>query len=263
MGRRNGKWRGRTLLLLSLSAALLCNGCAAVEYVRAEVQAQSEYDDGLVLYGARQYGRAVPHFERALALKPDFDDAEAYLAWSYYYLGNYPEASRHFLQALVRQPNWEGLHDGLGWSRYRAGNYRQALDSFRNALDLDRNYRDAGVGYAFALFEMGRYAEAMPHLERLVREGEPGSKRSAPSDHEDVRSRFAWALFYLGDYTRAREQFIKGIAAKPEWAGLQNGLGWSCLRLGDKVQAQRAFERALELNPNIADAKAGLAQSQP
>lgn len=257
-------WVRRSLLLFSLAIVFLCNGCStAAEQLGVENQAQSDYDDGLSRYNAKEYASAAALFERTLASRPDHDDARAHLAWSRYYLGNYPEAARQFQQALARQPNWGGLHDGLGWSRYRMGSYSPALESFRQALALDRNLRDASVGYAYALFELGRYAEAMPHLERLVRDGEPSAKRSAASDLDETRSRYAWTLFYLGDFTRAREQFTRGIAARPEWAGLQNGLGWSNLRLGDKVQAQRAFKRALELNPNLADAKMGLAKLRP
>lgn len=83
------------------------------------------------------------------------------------------------------------------------------------------------------------------------------------SDVEDVRSRYAWTLFYLGDNVKARQQFTKGIAARPEWSGLYNGLGWTLLRLGENVQARRSFERAVQLNPDLADAKEGLAQLQP
>ncbi len=262
MRQHRSKWKARAILVISLSLVFFCNGCAAVEYVQTGAQAQSAYDEGVALYDAKDYARAIPLFEQALKLQPGHDNALASLAWSYYHLGNYPESTRLFLQALTRQPGWVGLHDGLGWSRYRAGNYKQALESFRQALAIDRGFRDAGVGYAFSLFELGRYAEAMPQLERLVREGEPSSWRSAPPDHEDVRSRYAWVLFYLGDYTRSKEQFIKGTKARPEWSGLFNGLGWSCLRLGDKAQARQAFARALELDPGLADAKAGLAQSQ-
>jgi Flp pilus assembly protein TadD len=87
--------------------------------------------------------------------------------------------------------------------------------------------------------------------------------KSPASDVEDVRTRYAWGLFYLGDYAKAREQFTKGIAARPEWSGLYNGLGWTYLRLGDKVQARRSFQRAVDLKPDLADAKEGLAQLQP
>jgi len=254
-------------LLLSLTLVFLITGCSAAAQVGTKLgdgfRAQQAYAEGLERYQAKNYTDAISHFERALSLQPDFDDAEGLLAWSYYRTGKYPEATRHFRQAITRQPKWEGLYDGLGWSRFQVGRYHLALEAFRQALALDRSYRDAGVGYAYTLFELGRYAEALPHLERLTHEGEANALRSAALDEENVRSRYAWTLFYLGDYAKAREQFTRGIAARPEWSGLYNGLGWTFLRLGDRVQARLAFQRAIELKPDLGDAKDGLAQLRP
>jgi tetratricopeptide (TPR) repeat protein len=101
--------------------------------------------------------------------------------------------------------------------------YYLALDAFRQALAIDPKYRDANIGYAYALFELGRYAEALPHLERMMREGEGGAFRSP----FPTLSVFAGTpgRFYLG-ITSAREaSFVKGVAARPDWAGLHNGLG--------------------------------------
>jgi tetratricopeptide (TPR) repeat protein len=195
-----------------------------------------------------------------LALVPDFDEAEVHLAWSYYYIGEYSQAARHFRQAIARRPNWEGLHNGLGWTRYRAKRYHLALEAFRQAVSLDPHYRDAAVGFAYSLFELGRYAEALPHLERITREGEGNMLQSPARDVEEVRSRFAWTLFYVEDYTRAREQFMKGIAAQPDWYGLHSGLGWTLLRLSDQGRARESFQRALQLKSDYADATEGLAQ---
>jgi len=222
-------------------------------------EAQRAYGRGLDRYHAKDYAGAIPYFQRALQLQPSLDDAEAYLAWSYYHSGNYARATFHFRQAIARQPKWEGLYDGLGWSRYRVGRYHLALDAFREALALDPRYRDAGVGYAYSLFELGRYAEALPHLERLTREGEGSMGQSPAADLDEVRSRLAWTLFYLGEYIKARDQFLKGIASRPDWYGLHNGLGWCYLRLGDRAKARASFQRALQLQPNYADAREGLA----
>lgn len=162
MKQRGGMRKGHTILLLSLWTAFFVNGCSAAAQFRAGVQAQAAYHEGLGLYQAKEYVQAIPHFRTTLALQPDHDEAEALLAWSYYYLGKYGDATRHFRQALVRKPNWEGLHNGLGWSRYRVSRYNLALESFRQTLALDPRYRDADVGYAYTLFELRRYAEALP-----------------------------------------------------------------------------------------------------
>ena len=251
-------------VLLCLQIGLLlagCNGSLAQvgTTLKQGYEAQRSYEAGLAKYRAADYTGAIPLLKSAVELDPQFDDAAADLAWSYYHSGDYTEATRYFRQTIVRQPKWEGLHDGLGWSRYRVKRYHLALESFREALALDPKYRDAAVGYAYSLFELGRYAEALPHLERLTREGEATAFRKALSDVEQVRGKFAWTLFYLGDYQRARVEFTKGIAARPDWPGLYNGLGWTYLRLGDQVRAKANLERALQLQPDFRDAREGLA----
>lgn len=264
-GQRRNRANLGAVLLLGL--AVLFGGCGGTmwsqvtEKFDAGYRAQQSYGDGLERYIAKDYAGAIPLFQRALALEPTFDDAEAYLAWSYYQTGEYAQATRHFRLTIERQPKWEGLYNGLGWSRYRVGRYHLAAEAFREALDLDPRYRDAAVGLAYSLFELGQYAEALPHLERLTKEGEGHALQTPAKDVEDVRSRLAWSLFYLGQYENARQQFLKGLAARPEWYGLHNGLGWTYFKLGDRVRARAEFRRALQLQPDFADAKEGLAQA--
>ncbi len=265
MTQLHGKWLRLVAVFLGLEFSLLVVGCDTAlaqpfTKLREGFQAQRAYDAGLKRYGEKDYVGAIPSFQRALALVPDFDDAEAHLAWSYYYTEEYSQAARHFRQAIARRPNWEGLYNGLGWTRYRVKRYHLALDAFQQAVSLDPRYRDAAVGLTYALFELGRYAEALPHLERLTREGEGNMLQSPARDLGEVRSRFAWTLFYVGDYARARVQFTRGIAARPNWYGLHNGLGWTLLRLGDREQARQSFQRALQLRSDYADATEGLAQ---
>lgn len=253
-------------MALCLGLGLLMWGCGSTmsqlsQQIQDGYQAQRTYQDGLDRYKASDYAGAVPSFQRALQLQPNFDDAEAYLAWSYYHVGEYTQATRHFRQVIARQPEWEGLYNGLGWSRYRVGRYNLAVEAFQKALELDPRYRDAAVGLAYSLFELGQYAEALPRLDRLMREGEGHSVQTPEKDVEDVRGHLAWSLFYLEEYERARHQFEKGLAARPDWYGLHNGLGWTCLQLGDKARARESFRRALQFKPDYADAKEGLAQA--
>lgn len=252
---------GFIIVALVLGAGLLLGGCAGtMAMVQESFQAQRAYDAGLSRYQAKDYAGAIAQFQRAVTLDPKFDDAEAQLAWSYYHTEQHLLATRHFRQALVRQPQWPGLYDGLGWSRYRLQRYHLALEAFQQAVALDPSYRDARVGVAYTLFTLERYAEAFPLLDRLTREAEGNGLRNASPDLEQVRSRYAWTLFYFGDYQKARDQFAKAVAARPDWAGLHNGRGWTFLRMGNRQKAGEHFEYALKLQPELADAKEGLAQ---
>ncbi len=253
---RPARWPA-VLLTLGI-AVLVLSGCAgAMSQLQNSYVAQRAYEAGLDQYRAEDYASAIQQFERALALEASHDDARAYLAWSYYHTGAYVAATRQCRLTLERTAEWPGPYDGLGWSRFRVEHYRLALEAFNRALALDPQYRDARVGRAYTLFALGRYQEARPELRALLREGR-GVGFLAGSDVEPIRARYAWTLFYLGDYPAALQEFSRGIAARPEWAGLHNGLGWSYLRLGDRVHARQSFQRALELRADLNDSQAGL-----
>ena len=135
------------------------------------------------------------------------------------------------------------------------------VEAFQEAVSLDPTYHDAAVGLAYALFELGRYREALPHLHRLTREGAYIYFPDPHSDVEELRSHYAWCLYYTGGYEKARDEFAKGIQARPKRAGLHDGLGWTYLKLGDRAKARESFQRALQLDPDYADARAGLAEA--
>jgi tetratricopeptide (TPR) repeat protein len=76
----------RSVILLLLIASLM--SCAGIQ----ARQAQSEFDDGLSLFNRGQYDDAIPHFEKATEIDPDFGKAYLYLARSYLNIGKWREA---------------------------------------------------------------------------------------------------------------------------------------------------------------------------
>jgi len=161
---------------------------------------------------------------------------------------------------VARQPRWEGAWNGLGWSSTCAGQYQVALQAFQEAVSLDPAYRDVGVGLAYALFELGRYREALPHLHRLTREGAYLYFPEPNSDVEEVRSRYAWCLYYTGGISRPATNLPRGFRPIPSGrASTVAGLDVS--EAGDRAKARESFQQALRLDPEYADARKGLAEA--
>jgi tetratricopeptide (TPR) repeat protein len=76
----------RSVMLLLLIASLV--SCAGIQ----AREAQSEFDAGLSLFNRGHYDDAIPHFEKATELDPDFAKAYLYLSRSYLNIGRWSEA---------------------------------------------------------------------------------------------------------------------------------------------------------------------------
>lgn len=66
-------------------------------------------------------------------------------------------------------------------------------------------------------------------------------------NNELARFSLGKAYFDAGEFTSAREQFEKAIAAKPDWMVVQILIGKCDLALGKKFEAKAAFETARQL----------------
>jgi tetratricopeptide (TPR) repeat protein len=93
----------KTLLTWFLAAlvSLAMVSCATI----ASYQARSEYDTGLSLFNRGQFDEAIPHFEKATEVDPDFAMAYLYLGRSFVSTGNYAKAINPLRTAYRLSPD--------------------------------------------------------------------------------------------------------------------------------------------------------------
>ena len=128
---------GRALLLESHSPD---NLALARREFEAELalnpgDAAAEYESGQILLVSQEPGEAVKHFERAVAMTPDFPEAMQALAKARLDAKQYPEAIV-LLENVVRlQPTNESAHYSLMLAYRNAG---RAADAAREQAELDK-----------------------------------------------------------------------------------------------------------------------------
>jgi tetratricopeptide (TPR) repeat protein len=66
-------------------------------------------------------------------------------------------------------------------------------------------------------------------------------------ENELARFSLGKAWFNLGEFAKAKEQFVVALAKKPDWMVVQILIGKCDLSRGDKASAKSAFERARHL----------------
>jgi len=100
-----------------------------------------------------EYKLALPHFNKALALKPRFPEARNNLGTLYLLLKDWDRAIECF-QKTVSDVLYKTPHIGynnLGLAYYNKGAYQKAIDRYRHAIKLfpsySRCYRNMGIAY--------------------------------------------------------------------------------------------------------------------
>jgi predicted O-linked N-acetylglucosamine transferase (SPINDLY family) len=136
---------------------------ALLEPARGDMQTVPEWFNllGQVEQQLDHLPQAIEHFQKALALRPDFLFALNNLGCAYSRVGRHPEVIRTLEQAQRLDPGSPAILTNLGRACLQAGQLARAGDCFRAALALDPNRTDATLGWARALEDAGQADQAL------------------------------------------------------------------------------------------------------
>jgi len=169
----------------------------------------TQYDIGLVYFYRERYDQAIPHFEKAIQLKPDFAPAINGLGNSYSAKGDWDKAIEAY-QKIIEDVFYGTPHfalSNMALAYYQKGDYVRAEKNFLEALKLSPDFVNALAGLATTYMAQGRYEEAAQKLERAVRK-EP----KLPQLHLELGKAYRG----LGDPARARDEFQKAAQLAPD-----------------------------------------------
>jgi tetratricopeptide (TPR) repeat protein len=131
--------------------------------------AQKLFDEARRNYEAARIADAVALYQRALFLRPDFEQAHNNLGIALAAQGRTGEAITHYERAIAINPRLPGAHINLGVVLAAEGDPHQALEHYRRALELDPNHAEAHNNLGNLLKHMGRFDDAVAHYQRAVR----------------------------------------------------------------------------------------------
>jgi len=173
-----------------------------------------------------QVDKAIPYFERALRLRPQWPEVQSELAWAYAATGRFADAEKLFTALKPTRPlEWEA---GMARIALGQGKFDEVEAALGRVLTASPYY--------------GRALE----VSRLLRE-----KRYKDFDG-------AWALYYQGKAKEAAATFealVKQPGPLPQSFrfSVLNGLGWSRLAGKETAAAEAAFRESLKALPNGAE----------
>jgi len=227
---------------------------------------------------------AIHHFEKAVALDPNFLDA-------YINLGNVLKEARIFdravaayLRALNLSPNHAVVHGNLACVYYEQGLIDLAVDTYRRAIELQPNFPDAYCNLANALKEKGQvqeseecyntalqlaptHADSLNNLANIKREQgfiEEATRLYLKAlevfpEFAAAHSNLASILQQQGKLNEALLHYKEAIRIQPAFADAYSNMGNTLKEMHDVQGALQCYTRAIQINPAFADAHSNLA----
>lgn len=178
---------------------------------------------GVIAHFRGDFSEAERRFERAVALNPNYTEAQLNLMVTYNDLGKYDSARR--IHAAIRS---------------RGASDRGALDPFVRGRIANMH---AEVAQAY--LDAGMVVEAIGQLEQAV----------ALSGFVDLRTRLGVLYRDTGALSRARAEFETAKAANPRYLQARIMLAVLALGEGAREEAIAELEAALEIEPDNRSAQ--------
>lgn len=241
---------------------------------------------GILLLDMKDAPAALPHLEKAAALKTSDPRAHLYLGRALASGGETAKAQSEFRQALQLDPKLAPAASGLGQTALDQNQYAEAASAFQQALALDPGLAEAELGLAYASEGLAQQPEAEKHFAQYLR-----------LHPDDAEARFRLASLYLqenkldpaiaelerleqahaaipgleaalgeayalkSDFANSEQHYRQAVALTPNQSDLHRAFGEILLKEGKPAGAESEFRRSLQIDSRNDDAVKGLASS--
>lgn len=251
----------------------LLTACAGLG-IRSE--AQVAFETGLALFNRGQYNEAIPHFQKAIELDPEFAQAYIYLGRTYLNLSQWVAALSPLRTALRLAPQEtkkqivDLLIDalfGVATSAFQRGDWPASITALKEILQLAPQSQQATtqlvsalLAFGGELLSQGRFLEAM----QTSREVLTLAPQSQQATGQLVTALLAWGgqLLAQGKVSEAVHAYTEATQLAPTNLEAYLGLARAFFRNGQLPDALSAASEALRLSPLNPDVLTLLRQLQ-
>ncbi len=128
----------------------------------------AHYELGNFYYSSDRYSEAIPEFEKAIALDPDYGPAFNMLGYTYAGAGDYEKAEAAFLRYIAANPGDANPIDSLAELYLHRGDLDKAASKYREALDVRPDFTSACSGLAYISALRENYGETSRWIEEFL-----------------------------------------------------------------------------------------------
>jgi protein O-mannosyl-transferase len=185
---------------------------------------------GFILFDQKNYSEAIPYFNKAIEIKPNYVRAHINLINAYGSMNDFNNAKLALDKAIALVPKDYNLLNKKGIFLFSEQNYQEALKFYMAALEIKKDNID---GYNFiteCYFELKEYDNAIKNLDEGL---------SYQPDNYLLLNNKGYMLFLMERYEEALNCFKASLKSKP---------GYS-VALANLENCQKAINKAAETKP--------------
>jgi tetratricopeptide (TPR) repeat protein len=213
--------------------------------------AERAYSQGVAQLSRDDYARALPYFEQAADLDPNYAEAWYQAGYSYGALGRYQDALKASKQAAKLRPDWPEAFINVGASNYALGDYKEAAEAYRSAIKLDDDNPETQYAYGLSLNKLNKTDEEILAYRRAI---------NLKPDHANSLEKLGQAYFKKRRWNDAVTVFNQLLIYKPESKNF-NSLGESYFELEKFEEAMTAFNNAVGYDADFDQARYNLGRT--
>jgi len=213
--------------------------------------AERAYSQGVAQLSRDDYQRALPFFERATDLDPNYAEAWYQAGFAYGVMGRHQDALKASKQAAKLRPEWSQTYVNIGASNYALGQFKDAAEAYKTAIRLDDDNPETQYAYGLTLGKLNKSDEEMLAYRRAV---------SIKPDHVGALDKLGQAYLKKKRWADAAATFNQLQIYRPD-AKTYNSLGESYLELEKYDDAQNAFNSALGYDADFEQARYNLGRT--
>lgn len=237
-------------------------------------EAKDAYNRGTALYSKRQFEKAIPEFDAAIAAEPEYFAAYIDRGLCRYELGKYDDAITDFNKAEELNPDHPFPYQNRGCVYFAQRKFEEAEAQFEKALEKDPNYVNAICCRADCWCEKGKLDEAGKEYQRACKL-DPKSPlpylgngtlymlrkeyQKALAEFEKaikIEARFSYiaarggAYLMLEDYPKALADLDKALKTEPSHVPALTNRGSCFTHQQEYAKAEKDFARADQIDPD-------------
>ena len=191
------------------------------------------------------YDKAVGHYTKALALKPDLHVAYNNRGAAYMEKGELDNAIQDFSTAIELNPVYADAYYNRGNAYLQKSEFDNAINDFSTAIERNPVYADAYSNRGTTYLQKGELDNAINDFTTAI---------ELKPVYADAYYNRGTTYLQKGELDNAISDFTTAIELNPDDFGVYNNRGVAHRKKDEFDKAIQNFDKAIELNPDSAAA---------